>query len=331
MPQSSADPNAFLAIGMQSGLGTAQTTLAKLRYAKYLSGTGFQAQLDIVPLREGGDGLDHGYTYKKAQKVAGQIVVNVRPEIAGQLMQLIPGGATWDGASGAAGHTFSTGHASHPWATIFAQFPGSSIAHMLTDVRITGFTEEWQSGEPVKLTLPFLAIQQGASFNSTLAVPSYAVEDPFIYHFGPSYQLDGSADSDIVSFKIEEGLGIEELYSQAITPDEIPVLNRDIKVDVQRRYEVSTQWAKIIMGGGITPTQTVATGSLDAISQYGSGAALRSYRTVLPLIDWTAIDLGDLDPDGKTVMESMQGIVLKGATHAMVKYVKNAHASAYAP
>jgi hypothetical protein len=333
IPYSSADPNSFVAVGMQSALGTAQTTLTKLRYAKYLSGTGFQAQLEINPLREGGDGLDHGYTYKKSQKVAGQLVVNARPEIAAQLLQLVPGGATWDGASAPALHTFHTGHASHPWSTLYAQFPGSALAQMLTDVRYTGLTAEWESGEPLKLTLPFLAIQHGASYNTTLAVPSYAVEDPFVYHFGPSYQIDGAADADIVGFKYELGLGVEELYSQSINPDEIVVQNRDITVEIRRRFESSALWQKIVMGGtsAITPTQTVATGSLDTIIQYGSGAALRSMRMVAPLIDYTGNDLGELDPDGRTVIEVISGIALKGATHALLAYVRNAHASAYAP
>ena len=47
MPISSADPNAFLAIGMQAALGTPQTAAAKLRFAKYLSGSDVQASLEI--------------------------------------------------------------------------------------------------------------------------------------------------------------------------------------------------------------------------------------------------------------------------------------------
>jgi hypothetical protein len=40
--------------------------------------------------------------------------------------------------------------------------------------------------------------------------------------------------------------------------------------------------------------------------------------------------LGELDPDGKTVVETITAQALKGATHALIAILKNAHASAYA-
>lgn len=330
MPYSSADPNAFLAIGMQSALGTPQTSLAKLRFAKYLSGTGVQPQLEIVHLREGGDGLDFGFSYKKSQKVGGQIVVNARPEIVGQLLQLLPGGATWDGASGPAVHAFHTGHASFPWATLLAQHPGSSLPHLISDVRFTGFTLEGNAGEPWKLTYPFVGINHGASFNPNIGVPSYTQEDPFLFQGAPTYVLDGTADSDITGFKIEQGLGVEELQSQAVTLDEIVVQNRDTTVEIHRRYEAPALWKKIVMGAGVTPTTTVATGAFRADSAYGAGAALSKLSLQTPLLAYESIDIGELDPDGKTVVEVVTAKALRGATHALFAQLTNAHASAYA-
>ena len=96
---SSADPAAYLALGMQSGLGSPQLTAAKLRFAKYLKGNQFDIIPAVVDLREGGDGLDFGTTYKSQEKVQGTLVAYLRPEIAGQLFQLLPGGATWFGGS----------------------------------------------------------------------------------------------------------------------------------------------------------------------------------------------------------------------------------------
>src|SRR5438128_463969 len=140
---------------MQSALGTPQTTAAKLRYARYLSGNNFAAQLEVVTLREGGDGLDYGFVYKKSHKVAGQLVFNARPEIVGQVLQALPGMATWDGGSAPAIHTFSTIGASFPYMTMLAQHPGSLMAHLFSDIRFTGLTIEAQSGEPMKWTVPF--------------------------------------------------------------------------------------------------------------------------------------------------------------------------------
>lgn len=328
MPVSSADPNAFLAIGMQAALGTPQTTAAKLRFAKYLSGTDVMASLEVVDLREGGDGLDWGYSYKRAHKGAGQIVVNARPEIMGQLLQSILGAATWDAASAPAGHTFHTGHASFPWSTLFAQHPGSTLPQMLSDVRFSGFTIEGNPGEPIKLTAPFVAIVHGASFAPL--TPSYASEEPFLFHHTPTYVLDGAGDSALTSFKIEAGYGLEELQAQRVTLDEIVVQNRDISVEITRRYEDATKWKAINTGGGVAATTSVATGALRADQLYSSGVTLRSLSLEARLLSYRGLVLSELDPDGKTVIETLSAKALKGATHALFAVLKNAHASVYA-
>lgn len=328
MPWSSADPNAFIAMGMQSALGTPQTAAAKLRFAKYLSGTDFQPMLDVVDLREGGDGLDYGYSYKRQQKVTGQIVFNARPEFLGQVLQAIPGAATWDGASAPAAHTFHTGHASFPWSTLILQHPGSSLPALLSDVRFTGITVEAAAGEPYKVTVPFIAIQHGASFAAL--TPTYASEEPFLFHHSPTYVIDGTADSDITGFRITQTFGVEELQSQAITLDEIVVQNRDTDLEITRRYEDATLWKKINLGAGISPTTSVATGSFRAGVAYGSGAGLRTLDLYANLLSYRQNSLSELDPDGKTIIETIAARALKGATHALFGILKNAHASAYA-
>lgn len=328
MPTSTADPNAYLAIGMQSALGTPQVTAAKLRFAKYLAGTDAQAEMDIVYLREGGDGLDWGFGYKRMQKAVGQVVVNARPEIAGQFLQLMPGGATWSGASAPAVHTFHTGHASFPYSTLLLQHPGSSLEQILSNAVITGFTAEWSSGEPVKLTFPFVAMVHGASFADL--TPTYAVEDPFLYHHAPTYVIDGAGDTKVTAFKLEFGLGIEELQTQAVTLDDIAIQNRDGSIEITRQYVDPTVWKKINMGAGVTPTTSVATGSLRADQTYGAGAGARRFRVDIPLISYSGDRLAELNPDGQTVLETIAGKVLKGATSAVIFNVDNAHASAYA-
>lgn len=323
---SSADPNAFVALGVQSALGTPQTTAAKLRYAKYLAGTGFKAQLEIVSLREGGDGLEKGFTYKKGQKVAGQIAVYGRPEILGQALALVPGGATWDGATAPAGHTFNTGHATFPWGTLVAQFPGTA-PQLISDVRFSGLSVEGAAAEPWKFTFPFIGINHGASIGSF--TPTYASEDPFLFHSSPTYVVDGTGDSSVNSFKIDLGYSLEELQGQAVTLDDIAVQALDGTIEFTRRFVDTTLWKKIHMGAGIVPTTSVATGSFRAGALYGSGASLRSLDFYLNLLAYKDFDFGELDPDGKTVIETVQADVLKGATHSLIAVLKNAHASAY--
>ena len=122
---SSADPNAFVGLSLkQTGLGTPNVTAAGYRFVKYISGLNFDPQQDVTFIREGGDGLDWGSGYLKTWKGVGQLVFYARPEITGQFLSIMPGGATWNGGTVPATHIFHTGHASFPYVTMIAGHPG---------------------------------------------------------------------------------------------------------------------------------------------------------------------------------------------------------------
>jgi hypothetical protein len=329
MPFSSADPSSYVALGMQSAKGTPQVTAGKQRFVKYLSGNDFQPVMDVQDLREGGDGLDFGFSYKRTQKAQGQLVANARPEVMGQLFQLMPGGATWDGGSAPAIHTFHTGHASFPYGTMNIAYPATSLVHLVSDVKFTGLTIEANSGEPIKITAPYTALVHAASA-APLTATNYG-EAPILFYNAPSYLIDGTADTTISAFKLDLALGTDELQAQSVGLDDILIMNRDANLEITRRFEDPTLWKKINFGGGIVATQSVATGSFEAIALYGSGASERKLRIVTPLISYRGDTLPQLDPDGKTVIETISAKVLKGATAAVIFQVENAHASAYAP
>jgi hypothetical protein len=84
------------------------------------------------------------------------------------------------------------------------------------------------------------------------------------------------------------------------------------------------------MGGGFSPTQSVATGSFQAITMYGAGVSNRYLNINAPLISYDSAVISDLDPDGKTVEETYSGKILKGATAGLILTAGNAHASVYA-
>lgn len=329
-PFTSADPNAYIALGIQSALGTPQSTPAKFRFAKYLAGNGFQVQPAVVDIREGGDGLDFGTSYKTGIEVSGQIVCYPRPEFLGQALALIPGGATWDGATAApVGHRFHTNHASHPFATLQIAHPGTDLVHLFSDVRFTGLTFAMRSGQPHQLTMPFRAINVGASSGIAL-VPSYSTEEFFMYHHSPSYVLDGVADSTIDSVTLSIALGVEALQAQSIELDDIVVQNRDITFEFTRRYQNSALWKKIMYAGGVEATSAVATGALNLYNVIGAGAALRSIEIMAGLLSYRSNQLTELNPDGQTVKETVAGKVLKTASAALAIAIKSNHASAYA-
>ena len=330
---SSADPNAFVGLSLkQTALGTPNVTAAGYRFVKYISGMNFDPQQDVTFLREGGDGLDWGSGYLKTWKGAGQLVFYARPEIVGQFLSIMPGGATWTGGTVPATHFFHTGHASFPYVTMEAAHPGTDLLHVLSDVRFTGLTLEAMSGEPWKITAPFTAITYGGSMAAIVA-PTYGtgtgVDSYFKYYDNPSYSIDGSADSTIESFKIDLALGAEELQAQRTQLDDIVIQNRDANIEIVRRYQNSTTWKKIAYGGGIAPTTSVATGAFNAAVTQDSGNNLRQLSVIAPLIAYNDNTLTELDPDGKTIRETITGKILKGATSAVIFELKNQHASAY--
>jgi hypothetical protein len=331
---STADPNAFVGLSLkQTALGTPNLAPAGYRFIKYISGFNFDPQQDVTFIREGGDGLDWGSGYLKTWKGVGQVVFYARPEMTGQILSAMPGGATWTGGTVPATHFFHTGHASFPYVTMIAGHPGTDLIHLLSDVRFTGLTLEAMAGEPWKFTLPFTAITYGASTAAGLLTPSYTtgtgVDSYFKYYDNPSYAVDGTADSTIESFKIDLALGAEELQAQRTQLDDIVIQNRDANIEIVRRYQNKTTWAKIAFAGGVQPTTSVATGAFNAAVTQDSGVNLRQLSAIAPLIAYNDDTLTELDPDGKTVRETITGKILKGATSAVIFELKNQHASTY--
>lgn len=330
MPRSTADPAGYIALAMQAAKGTPQATATKFRFVKSLSGTDAAPEISVEDIREGGDGLDFGFTYKTQQKMSGQLVANGRPEFLGQILQLVPGMATWDGATAPVVHTFSTIGASHGWGTIELAYPATDTLQTISDVRFSGLKLEFMAGQPVKITAPFIGLTQNAS--SAGIAPTYIQEAPFLYYNTPSYQIDGAADTTIESWEVDGKWNIEELLAQAVTLDEAVVQNRDIDFTAVRRFEDDVLWHKIYTGAGGVPTTSVATGSFRGIVNYGAaGVGFRQLDVSLPLLSYRGAALTEIDPDGKTIRQTITAKALKGATAALIIKLSNGHASAYAP
>lgn len=327
MPFSTSDSNAFMAFGIQTAKGTPQVTASRIRFQRYISGVEESPEQEIVDVKEGGAGLDYSFSYRRKIMGRGQAVFFSRPEILGQGLAWALGAASWSGGSSPATHTFHTTHGSYPFSTILAQHPGSDIAKIYVDARAAGFTLELSAGEPHKLTIPWTSLQVGASFAAV--TPTYFAEEPFMYFHAPTITIDGTQDSSVESIKFTQAVSLEELQAQAITLDELVAQARDIDVEVVRRYEVNAQWRKVFLSGGVTPSWSVGTGSVRGLWRY-PGAPTPSFEIHAPLVTWRQSAITGLDPDGKTVRETLSGRVLLGATHALIAMLCNTHASAYA-
>jgi hypothetical protein len=294
----------------------------------------FQPMTDNQWVREGGGGLDWSVGYTKTTKVEGQVVAYLRPEISGQLFALMPGGATWSGGTVPATHYFHTGHASFPWFTMQVGHPATDLTTIISDAKFTGMSIEGNSGEPLKVTMPFTGITFGASA-AAFNAPSYGTgtgQDAFfLYYQAPTIILANLRDTTISNWKLDFNLGVEELQAQSIGLDDIAIMNRDAQLTVTRRYQNSQLWRQIYYGGSnnYAPTAPIATAAFDAMYSYDTGNNLRAIRFSAPLVAFDEDTITDLDPDGKTVYETITGKVLKGATGAVVITLNNQHASAY--
>lgn len=330
MPFSTADPNAYVALAMQSALGTPNTTPAKYRFAKYAGGNSFQDAMNVVDLREGGDGLDFGSSYQTDQSLEGTLVFNLRPEISAQVLAIAMGGATWTGGSLAptCAHLFHTNHASFPWSTMQVGYPGTSLVRLVRDVKFTGLSFSFKTGQPLQMSLPYRGIYAGASTNIAL-VPSYPNLDGFwVYHFNPTFLVDGALATTLEEVRIDMNYGSENLQSQAVTFDDIAILNRDANITIVRRYEDATLYKKIYYGGGVAPTVSVPTGAFSGFWSQGGGGSQYTFKIDAGLITYRGDQLPDLDPDGKTVRETITGKILKTASSLLTVQVVNARASA---
>lgn len=327
MPFSTASPDAYVALAMQSALGTLNTTPAKYRFAKYAGGNNINPVIDVVDLREGGDGLDFGSTYKVNQTFEGQVVFNVRPEFTQQFLAGALGGATITTAA-TWNHLFHTNHASHPWNTMQWAYPGTDLIHLLRDVRFLGFTMTARFGQPLQISAPFRAVYSGASSGIALVASYPTGDDFFCHHYNPSIVIDGSADSTVESWTIDFALGVEDLQAQSVQLDDIVVLNRDMNLSFTRRYENSTLWKKIAYGGGVAPTVSVATGSFGARYIYG---ATQMIQINAGLLTYRGDSLTALDPNGQTVRETVNAKILKTASAGLAIRMEGTRASAPAP
>jgi hypothetical protein len=176
--------------------------------------------------------------------------------------------------------------------------------------------------------MPFTAINHGASF--TAFAPTYYGDDFFLPYQSPTYVIDGAAATGFLGFKLTHSLGVEELQAApGLLLDEIIVQNRDSDLEFTRRYEDKTLWQKIYFGGGVAATTAIATGSFEAAQVQGVGATLRKVRLVVPILSYGNNKLTELDPDGKTIIETVSAQILKGPTTAWYIEVNNNHPSSY--
>lgn len=324
----------YVAIGAQSAAGTAQETTASFLFARWLDGTdGVTHDRSQQTEREGGDGQDLGLAYIEHHTGKGNLVGYARPEFLAKVL----GWALGAGSMTSAASTWPYTHELYPanesrLVTYEAFAPQAAIGENMLDSKINEVEIEAEHGKPLKVTV---SVNGGDSPRQRVAASartvSYETDDPFFFNTG-SHMLAiagaAAADEDVTKwtckFTREQD---DEVFGVGYGRKAITDLNRNVTLELTRRFKSATAHNAIAYGGGSTVAPTVATGSFKSFMTNGlSGSALRSFELEVPLMVMEPLKRNVFEPDGKTVYEDLAAVALKprsGGTHLIRAQVKN--------
>lgn len=337
MPPTAVISNAavdYVALGRQSAAGTPQDTTSAYLFARWLDGTeGVTHERVQTTEREGGDGQDMGYAYIEHHTGKGNLVAYARPEITAKAL----GWALGAGSMTSAASTWPYTHELYPAneaaiLTYEAFAPQGVIGERLVDSKISEVAIEAEHGKPVKITV---AVNGGDSPQQRVAgsarTVSYETDEPFYFNTA-SHQLaiaGAALGMDEVTkwtctFTREQD---EEVFGVGYGRKAITDLNRNVTLDLTRRFLSATLHNAVAYGGGSAIAPTVATGSFKVFMTNGlTGSALRSFELEVPLMVMQPLSRNVFEVDGQTVYEDISAVAIKprsGGTHLVRAQVKN--------
>ena len=310
MAFSSADPRNYLAIGRQADF---DTEAAAFKFVKYLGDSGLKTEMDSQSIYEGGDGQDQGLHYRSRTRPDGQISAYVRPDIWTWAGAFAMGSAAAIGTSVGVGTSIFVPNATIPFLTVEQAWGGGNQIDRVRSAILTGFQVEGGSGEPWRMSLPFIGggtpyYRDGAASALTPVLES---GDPAMYA-GGAYLINGATTLDIRRFnvnfqrQVDADLFTTETYRRKVVP-----LTRSLEVTFQTIYQDSTLYRQILYGGGSMIPNDLATGAFHA-QRVLSGSQMAAID--VPFLRYTGISLNRLDPDGQTVVLDVSAMGVKGAT-----------------
>lgn len=312
MPFSTNDPADYLAIGKQSAQGTEASSF---KFVKYLTNSGINVTTDAQTIYEGGDGQDPGLVYKQYVKPDGSFDVYTRVDTWNYLTAWAMGsGVAVASTAGLASHCYVP-NATVPYLTIEQAYGGGGQIDRVTDAIITGLTIDAQAGMPWKLTVPFTGGGTVYGRNGSASALSATLEsgDPAMYA-GGAYLIDGATNLDVLSWNFQFSRGVDDgLFTVSPFRRTVVPLTRQYGLTMQVIYQSPSLWQKINYGGagGTIVPFNLATGAFHA-ERILTASQLVSID--IPLLNYTAVDVNELEPDGQTLLLSVTAQPRKGAT-----------------
>jgi len=324
----------YVAIGPQSAVGTPQETTSAYLFSRWLDGTtGVEHEREQTTEREGGDGQDLGLVYVEHHTGKGNLVAYARPEMLAKILGWAFGAGTVTSAASTWPYTHELYPANEARVLTYEAFaPQGAIGERLVDSKINEVQIEAEHGKPLKLTV---SLNGGDSPQMRAAgsarTVSFETDEPFYFNTGShAVAIAGAAvGMDEVTkwtctFTREQD---EEVFGAGYGRKAITDLNRNVALELTRRFLSATAHQAVVAGGGSIGAPTVATGAFKAFLTNGlSGSALRSFELEVPLMVMQPLTRNVFEVDGQTVYEDLAAVAMKprsGGTHVIRAQVKN--------
>jgi hypothetical protein len=308
---STNDPRNYFALAKQTSAEAEATT--GFKFVKYLNGTALDIAIDSQSIYEGGDGMDQGLIYRQHTKPDGQIQAYVRPDMWTYLSAWTLGSAAAVGTSAEVGTSVYVPNSTSLYLTVEAAWGGGNQADRVISALLTGMTVEGQSGEPWKVTVPFIGggtpyYRDGAA--SGLA-PTLETGDPAMYA-GGAYLLNGATEVDVMQWTYNYTRNVDDnLFTTSTFRRKVVPLSRSVSLEMQIIWQNQAYYKQIQYGGGSYVPAFLATGSFHAERQL-VGSQLIAID--VPNLRFTNVSVNRLNPDGETVVLDVSAMGIRAGT-----------------
>jgi hypothetical protein len=203
--------------------------------------------------------------------------------------------------------------------------PGGEYTQVMYDARPVSFNWEAENRQPCKITTEWMGLQYGASWGVAMTA-AYESSNPFgFYDASITFPFPGSAASHVSQYSINAQIEMDEdLYTTGLTLLDLVDLSRTVEIQAREIWSTPTTYAHLEYVGGVAPTFGLATGVFRAIHQIG---ASRIFDISANMVRWADAEIGQLDPDNKTVYAEHRGVAFAAATSSLVVSVVNGRPS----
>lgn len=330
------DTTNYFAFGLQSAVNVDAT---KFYFMKQLDGTGFDVKKDVSSERVGGVGREIGLRYPTKLTADGQYIQYCQSDFIGRVAYAALGGndVVTAGPSSAAlqlyTHTFGSGGSLLPYQTVEQNWADETERTgncLISDLKIEG-----EAGKPVKATVQFISggtphatyapLTPVRESNEVLMVPGGSVA---ITAVGALTAGAGGTSLELTKWSVEVKNTLDDnIQTTQLQREDVTWLNADYDFDGTAKYINNSLWnAVMYQGGSVVSPNLITTGAFNFYTQGPSGTSMSLFS---PFLEFTALKVNRLDPDGKTMYLDYTASTRQIGTQSLQVVTNTTTASAY--